>query len=1254
MKEFSEEAELPIQDIIRTCQCKTHNKYCLDYDDNHLNVECALFKNIKKSFGQDCTMKCQSIQHGDHITAAITSREVSDVELCSYITYVCKRCGTVRDSVGRTALHVAASCGRTELVRWLIEQGKADINARDKESGFTALHRSIFYGKIATAVQLMKLGANLNQKDYEGLTFLDQALLHQADIPLSTSGRYYYSSGKTTIKLANLKRKDWGLIFSDKILLHQAVPSSRTGLLHTLGANLNQKGYEDRIFLDQANQALMPLSTSGELFTWGDNTNNSLGTQHPRSTPEVMSIFHKTYPKESVQDFFIDQYHSVILSQSGNVYSCGHGHGGRLGLGNDRTELAPKQITFERGAVEIKECSIAKNHSLFLSTDGQIYSCGLNTHGVLGFDSSVTEVVRPKAVKCKSFIESVLASEYHSVAWNSHAMFTWGLNAGQLGLGTTLHYLVYAPKKVTILDFRESSDRINLVCTSTGAIVISTMRGFVYTLHDHECRPIAWKLHDILAISAVGGKFNEELYPELRNKSSDLRIAIVKTDGSVRIWQSFDRVFRMCHFSMQSPGIVTDVSFNACQLLLVTKHGEAFKGDVTRKTYKRGVEYNGRPTIRARNGRYRSSDRKIDGLIVKLEKIPLVYRALKIRSDPKGSNFGIIQSWPYKNSRYHRFEEQDIYSVLNGGLMELLQTADLEDGLVDVVIKASNREFLAHRYILASRSPYFARVLSENPNITPTIDLDKFDADIFDQILRFIYGRRENEICLGKFPKESDKKKSVLKAFRDAAIKFELDDLKYLFQEVKTDLGDFLPPLFDIWTFDRFAFQDFFDVWVKCSDNTILRAHKCVLVARSEYFSSMFSVRWMGRNKSEITLSFTADVVDRLLDFLYTDAVKKLDEIEVDKICDIFKLADLTLVKKLGQICENALADSLTIKNALPLLTFALSVAAVYLKTNCCRFVQLNMANFLELRLLEDLDDAVLAELSEFYQQALEFGSKQITPYSTAPSFEQMTGIWADMSNDRDNEVSRSNKVKRKKSAKRISSSQDDVPVAESSIDPSQFSGASSSSTNDPDLSTSLNSVSLTPGGELVGRRVKAITAARNLDLSDEENFTALNKSDGSKSLSGSFVDEYEFPLLSSAQKASASRNTAHKSDARRSMPKLSQKQRKRLSSESGGSGAVSSPPLAESPKNPWKVLPSPVTEVNRKEEGMESIIIDEKKQKENLVRMQNKPLALTQLEDKAMVELERFYGVGQVEEELISVERVTTGMVAAPIWVPK
>lgn len=110
---------------------------------------------------RECTENCKSTHHGEAICAVLTKRCVSNTDLCAYINYLCCCCESVRDTCGRNVLHVAASCGRTEVIRWLSNCRHFNINVKDVESNYTALHRSVFYGKINAAICLMKLGMYL-------------------------------------------------------------------------------------------------------------------------------------------------------------------------------------------------------------------------------------------------------------------------------------------------------------------------------------------------------------------------------------------------------------------------------------------------------------------------------------------------------------------------------------------------------------------------------------------------------------------------------------------------------------------------------------------------------------------------------------------------------------------------------------------------------------------------------------------------------------------------------------------------------------------------------------------------------------------------------------------------------------------------------------------------------------------------------------------------------------------------------------
>lgn len=62
---------------------------------------------------------------------------------------------------------------------------------------------------------------------------------------------------------------------------------------------------------------LRPSSSHGDLFYWGSNNNNHFGSVQARDVPDLLD-FHKHYPKESVKKICIEQFHIVILTNTGN------------------------------------------------------------------------------------------------------------------------------------------------------------------------------------------------------------------------------------------------------------------------------------------------------------------------------------------------------------------------------------------------------------------------------------------------------------------------------------------------------------------------------------------------------------------------------------------------------------------------------------------------------------------------------------------------------------------------------------------------------------------------------------------------------------------------------------------------------------------------------------------------------------------------------------------------------------------------
>lgn len=58
-----------------------------------------------------------------------------------------------------------------------------------------------------------------------------------------------------------------------------------------------------------------------------------------------------------------------MVSKDGRAFSCGHGQGGRLGLGDVNTAMKPTQINFHSRTSPTnicKQAAIGRDHSMFL------------------------------------------------------------------------------------------------------------------------------------------------------------------------------------------------------------------------------------------------------------------------------------------------------------------------------------------------------------------------------------------------------------------------------------------------------------------------------------------------------------------------------------------------------------------------------------------------------------------------------------------------------------------------------------------------------------------------------------------------------------------------------------------------------------------------------------------------------------------------------------------------------------------------
>lgn len=103
----------------------------------------------------ECTPKCRLTKHADLVLSVITKEDAASIR--AILPRICSNFARVSDQFGRNALHLAASCGKGDILEWLVKDQALDVGSKDLESGWTALHRSLFYGYLDSAVKLIQV-----------------------------------------------------------------------------------------------------------------------------------------------------------------------------------------------------------------------------------------------------------------------------------------------------------------------------------------------------------------------------------------------------------------------------------------------------------------------------------------------------------------------------------------------------------------------------------------------------------------------------------------------------------------------------------------------------------------------------------------------------------------------------------------------------------------------------------------------------------------------------------------------------------------------------------------------------------------------------------------------------------------------------------------------------------------------------------------------------------------------------------------
>src|SRR6202042_3854447 len=184
----------------------------------------------------------------------------------------------------------------------------------------------------------------------------------------------------------------------------------------------------------------LALSSTGQLYGWGDNLFGQVGNGSTTGSPVLAPalVSGGAIPAgTTITQIAAGAVDSLALSSTGQVYAWGFDTNGELGNGSMSSSPVPVSVSVPIGTT-FTQIAAGGYHGLALSSTGKVYAWGLNEYGELGNGTQTGSLV-PVAVSSGLTFSQITAGEAHSLALSSSGrVYAWGDNdGGELGNNTT-------------------------------------------------------------------------------------------------------------------------------------------------------------------------------------------------------------------------------------------------------------------------------------------------------------------------------------------------------------------------------------------------------------------------------------------------------------------------------------------------------------------------------------------------------------------------------------------------------------------------------------------------------------------------------------------------------------------------------------------------------------------------------------------------------------------------------------------------
>lgn len=483
-----------------------------------------------------------------------------------------------------------------------------------------------------------------------------------------------------------------------------------------------------------------------EMYMFGSNKNLSLGVgdEDDRQFPERINLqrpdellqrFHQTYLDDQdiesppalpelediptlvrsqtlkIRDVVMSKLHTAVVTDDpvSNLYICGVGRGGRLGLGDENTQFKFVPVEGAFADRKVRQVALGQNHTLAVTENGELWTWGLNSDCQLGYvlppalrsdeepmSLSPRQVFGPLK---KEVVQGIASSAIHSVAHTGSSLYCWGRNIGQLALmdaDSRSLEVQQTPRKVAASLLGAPIEMVSAIDKATTCL-LSNFTVWVFTNYGYNL--VKFPYPDVftnqnLAASSFSHRYDPGRKDIRYIASGDETIAAVSSRGDLFTMQLNNKVDAnqpvgsttnpvKIKSAVTQPRCVWDSRKDGVASVSVGEHGSVVICTESGAVWKRVKRNKGNIATFAGSGEVKKKD-------FKFERVPYITNCIAVRSSTFGA-FSAIR----KDSKVMSTDISIAEASLWSDVSSLMSLNDFKASILEMDDKISRKSWVA-------------------------------------------------------------------------------------------------------------------------------------------------------------------------------------------------------------------------------------------------------------------------------------------------------------------------------------------------------------------------------------------------------------------------------------------------------------------------------------------------------------------------------------------------------------------------------